>query len=89
MQLNVNSPARIERILALETSIDGAIMANLAQDERLISLTTPLGYKAAAAWGGNRFGNAKLHSLGWSQLVATPDAMAQTFEAMRRQQAKQ
>jgi nucleoside-diphosphate-sugar epimerase len=46
-------------------------------------------YKAAAAWGGNRFGNAKLHSLGWSQLVATPDAMAQTFEAMRRQQAKQ
>jgi nucleoside-diphosphate-sugar epimerase len=46
-------------------------------------------YKAAAAWGGNRFDNAKLHSLGWRQLVSTPDAMAQTFEYLRRKDAKQ
>jgi nucleoside-diphosphate-sugar epimerase len=46
-------------------------------------------YKAAAAWGGNRFSNAKLHSLGWSQLVATPDAMAKTFEYLRQKDAKQ
>jgi nucleoside-diphosphate-sugar epimerase len=46
-------------------------------------------YKAAAAWGGNRFDNAKLHALGWRQLVATPDAMAQTFEYLRGQKAKQ
>jgi hypothetical protein len=46
-------------------------------------------YKVAAAWGGNRFNNTKLHSLGWRQLVATPDAMAQTFEYLRRQDAKQ
>ena len=46
-------------------------------------------YKAAVAWGGNKFDNAKLHALGWRQLVATPDAMAQTFEYLRRQEAKQ
>jgi nucleoside-diphosphate-sugar epimerase len=45
-------------------------------------------YKAAATWGGNRFTNAKLHSLGWRQLVSTPDAMAQTFEYLRQKDAK-
>jgi nucleoside-diphosphate-sugar epimerase len=44
-------------------------------------------YKAAAAWGGNRFDNAKLHSLGWRQLVATRDAMAQTFEYLQKAEA--
>ena len=42
-------------------------------------------YKAAAAWGGNTFSNAKLHKLGWRQLVATPDAMVQTFIYLRDQ----
>ena len=42
-------------------------------------------YKVAAAWGGNRFSNAKLHALGWQQLVSTPDGMAQTFEYLRQQ----
>ena len=46
-------------------------------------------YKVAAAWGGNRFDNAKLHALGWRQLVTTPDAMAQTFAYLRGQVAKQ
>ena len=46
-------------------------------------------YKVAAAWGGNSFTNAKLHALGWRQLVSTPDAMAQTFEYLRRQNVKQ
>jgi nucleoside-diphosphate-sugar epimerase len=46
-------------------------------------------YKAAAAWGGNRFDNSKLHALGWHQLVATQDAMAQTFDYLRRQSPKQ
>jgi len=45
-------------------------------------------YKAAGAWGGNRFGNAKLHSLGWKQLVSTPEAMAKTFEYLRQKDAK-
>src|SRR5258708_424147 len=40
-------------------------------------------YKAAAAWGGNRFSNAKLRALGWRQLVPTPEAMAKTFEYLR------
>lgn len=42
-------------------------------------------YKAAAAWGGNTFGNAKLHSLGWRQIVPTSDALAETFEYLRTQ----
>ena len=46
-------------------------------------------YKAAAAWGGNRFSNAKLHALGWRQSVATPDAMARTFEYLRWKDATQ
>jgi nucleoside-diphosphate-sugar epimerase len=40
-------------------------------------------YKAAASWGGNSFSNTKLHALGWRQLVATPEAMSQTFEYLR------
>lgn len=54
---------------------------------QLPGIITP--YKAVTAWGGNRFDNAKLHALGWRQLVATPDAMAQTFEYLRHQDAKQ
>jgi nucleoside-diphosphate-sugar epimerase len=42
-------------------------------------------YKAAAAWGGNTFANAKLHALGWRQLVPTSDAMAETFDDLRRE----
>jgi nucleoside-diphosphate-sugar epimerase len=45
-------------------------------------------YKVAAAWGGNRFSNAKLRSLGWRQLVSTKDAMALTFESFRKQEPK-
>jgi nucleoside-diphosphate-sugar epimerase len=45
-------------------------------------------YKAASAWGGNRFDNAKLHALGWRPLVATSDAMAETFAYLRRQDTK-
>ena len=45
-------------------------------------------YKAAAAWGGNRFNNAKLHSLGWRQLVATPEALARTFDYLRQKNAQ-
>lgn len=45
-------------------------------------------YKVAAAWGGNRFTNAKLKSLGWRQLVSTHEAMAKTFEYFRRQEPK-
>jgi nucleoside-diphosphate-sugar epimerase len=54
---------------------------------QLPGIITP--YKVASAWGGNRFDNTKLHALGWRPLVATPDAMAETFEYLRRQDAKQ
>jgi nucleoside-diphosphate-sugar epimerase len=53
---------------------------------QLPAILTP--YKVASSWGGNRFGNAKLHALGWRQLVATPDAMAETFEYLRQQDAR-
>jgi hypothetical protein len=45
-------------------------------------------YKVAAAWGGNRFSNAKLRSIGWRQLVSTKDALALTFESFRKQEPK-
>jgi len=41
-------------------------------------------YKVAAAWGGSRFDNAKLHALGWQPLVATNDAMAKSFAYLRK-----
>ncbi len=53
---------------------------------QLPGILTP--YKVASAWGGNRFSNAKLHALGWRPLVATPDALAETFEHLRRQEAR-
>jgi nucleoside-diphosphate-sugar epimerase len=40
-------------------------------------------YKAAAAWGGNTFSNAKLHALGWKPIVPPPEASARTFEYLR------
>ena len=40
-------------------------------------------YKAAAAWGGNTFSNAKLRALGWQQLIPTSEAMAATFQYLR------
>ena len=40
-------------------------------------------YKAAAAWGGNSFSNAKLRALGWQQLIPTSEAMAATFQYLR------
>jgi nucleoside-diphosphate-sugar epimerase len=42
-------------------------------------------YKAAAAWGGNTFSNAKLRGLGWRPLVSTQDGMMRTFEYLRSQ----
>jgi nucleoside-diphosphate-sugar epimerase len=46
-------------------------------------------YKAAAAWGGNRFDNSKLHTLGWHQLISTSDAMTKTFEYLRQKDQPQ
>lgn len=40
-------------------------------------------YKSAAVWKGNRFTNERLKSLGWRQLVPTPEAMRRTFAALR------
>jgi nucleoside-diphosphate-sugar epimerase len=42
-------------------------------------------YKAAAAWGGNTFSNAKLRGLGWRPLVSTQEGMMRTFEYLRAQ----
>jgi nucleoside-diphosphate-sugar epimerase len=44
-------------------------------------------YKAAAAWGGNTFSNAKLRGLGWRPIVSTQDGMMRTFEYLHAQSA--
>lgn len=48
---------------------------------QLPALFTP--YKTATTWGGNRFDNSKLKSIGWKQLVSTRDAMNNTLTAFR------
>jgi len=45
-------------------------------------------YKATAAWGGNKFSNAKLRAMGWRPLVTPPEATAQTFEYLREKADK-
>lgn len=48
---------------------------------QLPAILTP--YKAASQWGGNRFDNSKLHSIGWKQLVPTAEALQRSFAAFR------
>jgi nucleoside-diphosphate-sugar epimerase/peptidoglycan/xylan/chitin deacetylase (PgdA/CDA1 family) len=48
---------------------------------QLPAILTP--YKAASQWGGNRFDNSKLRSIGWKQLVPTDEGLQRTFTAFR------
>jgi nucleoside-diphosphate-sugar epimerase/peptidoglycan/xylan/chitin deacetylase (PgdA/CDA1 family) len=48
---------------------------------QLPAILTP--YKAASQWGGNRFDNSKLRSIGWKQLVPTADGLHRSFAAFR------
>jgi nucleoside-diphosphate-sugar epimerase len=41
-------------------------------------------YKTRTMWGGNRFSNAKLHSLGWTQRIPTEEALRQFFASLRQ-----
>lgn len=48
---------------------------------QLPAIFTP--YKTRTMWGGNKFSNAKLRSLGWAQLVGTQEGLRRTFEYFR------
>lgn len=48
---------------------------------QLPAILTP--YKVAALWGGNRFDNGKLKSLGWRQTISTEEGMRRTFLWLR------
>ena len=48
---------------------------------QLPAILTP--YKAASLWGGNRFDNSKLRSIGWRQLVPTAEGLRRSFAAFR------
>jgi nucleoside-diphosphate-sugar epimerase len=54
---------------------------NLRSKGQLPAIFTP--YKTLAMWGGNRFTNAKLKSLGWSQVVPTREGIARSFAWFR------
>jgi nucleoside-diphosphate-sugar epimerase len=40
-------------------------------------------YRTATSWGGNRFSNDRLKSLGWRPLVSTAEGMRRTFASFR------
>jgi nucleoside-diphosphate-sugar epimerase len=40
-------------------------------------------YRTATTWGGNRFSNAKLKSLGWQPIVPTDEGLRRTFADLR------
>jgi nucleoside-diphosphate-sugar epimerase/peptidoglycan/xylan/chitin deacetylase (PgdA/CDA1 family) len=48
---------------------------------QLPAILTP--YKAASLWGGNRFDNSKLRSIGWRQSVPTAEGLRRSFAAFR------
>jgi nucleoside-diphosphate-sugar epimerase len=52
---------------------------------QLPAIFTP--YKVASTWGGNRFDNGKIKSLGWRQLVATDEGLRRTFAWLKAQNA--
>ena len=48
---------------------------------QLPAILTP--YKVASLWGGNRFDNSKLRSIGWKQLVPTAEGLQRSFTAFK------
>jgi nucleoside-diphosphate-sugar epimerase len=40
-------------------------------------------YRTATTWGGNRFSNAKLKSLGWQPIIPTDEGLRRTFADLR------
>ncbi len=48
---------------------------------QLPAIFTP--YRTAASWGGNRFDNAKMKSLGWTPVVPTKEGVARTLAWMK------
>ncbi|HVH46312.1 MAG TPA: NAD(P)-dependent oxidoreductase [Labilithrix sp.] len=44
-------------------------------------------YKSATTWGGNRFDNTKLKSLGWRPIVSTEDGLSRAFEDLKARTA--
>jgi nucleoside-diphosphate-sugar epimerase len=54
---------------------------NTYSQGQLPAVLTP--YKVRNLWGGNRFSNAKLHSIGWNQLVPTAEGLRRSFAAYR------
>jgi len=53
---------------------------------QLPAIFTP--YKTQTMWGGNRFSNAKLKRLGWTQIVPTQEGLRRSFDAFRSEPAK-
>ena len=51
---------------------------------QLPDIFTP--YKSATMWGGNRFDNSRLKSIGWRQPISTDSGIDATFRAFRQAQ---
>jgi len=53
---------------------------------QLPAIFTP--YKTRAMWGGNKFSNAKLKSIGWKPLLSTQESLGRAFAAFRVEPVK-
>ncbi len=52
---------------------------------QLPAIFTP--YKSRTMWGGNRFSNARLRSLGFAPIVPTEEGLRRTFAYLREKAA--
>jgi nucleoside-diphosphate-sugar epimerase len=77
------APLRTVRLPYLATLAMSALVERYHHWSRgqLPAVFTP--YKTRTTWGGNRFSNAKLKSIGWSPIVATDRALEQTLASLR------
>ena len=69
-------PVRVAQLLAR-----GVSWYSKFSKGQLPAIFTP--YRTAASWGGNRFDNAKLKSLGWKPIVPTNEGIARTLEWLK------
>jgi nucleoside-diphosphate-sugar epimerase len=76
-------PLRVVRLPWIATMALSAAVEryNRLSEGQLPAVFTP--YKTRTVWGGNRFSNARLKAIGWTQAVSTTDGIGRAFAASK------